>query len=37
MPRSISLIVLLSNGVIVSMRGSGTPIVASWFTGILVP
>ena len=33
----MSFMMLLSNGVIVSMRGSGTPIVASWLIGILVP
>ena len=37
MPRSMSFMMLLSNGVIVSSRGSGTEIVASWLTGILVP
>ena len=33
----MSFMMLLSNGAIVSRRGSGTPIVASWLTGILVP
>ena len=33
----MSFMMLLSKGVIVSRRGSGTRIVASWFTGILVP
>jgi hypothetical protein len=35
--RSISLIALLSYGVIVSRRASGTLICASWLSGVLVP
>src|SRR4051794_40333691 len=35
--RSISLIELGSNGCTVSMRGSGTLIVASWLSGVFCP
>ena len=34
---SIARIELGSNGWIVSIRGSGTPIVASCFSGVFVP
>jgi hypothetical protein len=34
---SIAFIELGSNGWTVSMRGSGTLIVASWFSGVGVP
>ncbi len=34
---SMSRMIDLSNGVIVSSLGSGTPIVATWLIGILVP
>ena len=37
MARSMSRMVLLSKGVMVSMRGSGTLIVASWLSGVRVP